>query len=84
MADRHQDYISAVRAANRQIWDGIKALKKAQDEWNAGDYGNTMPDGEGENAGYTNAEVGAVAFGTADAFTTVLAAGHATNMVNLL
>lgn len=84
MANRHQDYISAVRAANRRVWDGINELKALQREWQALDYGNTLPDGEGDNAGYTKSEVGAVAFATADALSSLLDSGHATNMANLL
>ena len=84
MADRHQDYISAVRAANRQIWDGINELKALQREWQALDYGNTLPDGEGANEGYTKEDVGAVAFATADALSALLDGGHATNMAKAL
>jgi hypothetical protein len=84
MADRHQDYISAVRTANRQVWEGINELKALQREWQALDYGDTLPDGEGANEGYTKTEVGAVAFATADALSSLLDAGHATNMANLL
>lgn len=82
---REQDFISEARAANRAIWDGINALVALQREWNALDYGNTLDAGEGENAGITKAEVGAVVFDTANAMVTeVLSAGHATNMANLL
>lgn len=51
MANRHTDYISAVREANRQVWDGINTLKALQREWQALDYGNTLPDGEGGERG---------------------------------
>ena len=84
MANRHQDYISAVRAANRRVWDGINDLKALQREWQALDYGNTLPDGEGDNAGYAKSEVGAVAFATADTLSSLLDSGHATNIANLL
>ncbi len=49
MANRQQDYISAVRTANRQVWEGINELKALQREWQALDYGTTLPDGEGAN-----------------------------------
>lgn len=81
---REQDFITAVRASNRKVWEGINELKAAQREWNALDYGNTLDDGEGANAGITADDVGAVAFATADALEDVLDAGHATNMARLL
>ena len=81
---RQSDYISEARAANRQVWDGINALKALQREYNALDYGNTLPDGVGENDGITKAEVGAVVFDTANAMVSLLDTGHATNMAKLL
>lgn len=81
---RQADYISEARAANRQVWDGINALKALQREYNALDYGNTLPDGSGENDGITKAEVGAVVFDTANALVALLDTGHATNMAKLL
>jgi hypothetical protein len=84
MANRHQDYVSTVRAANKSIWDGINTLVSAQREWNALDYGNTLPVGEGGNDGITNTQVGSVTFDTANALVAVLGAGHATNMATLL
>lgn len=81
---REQDFISEVKAANRQIWDGINQLKSMQREWNALDYGNTLDPGVGDNQGLTALEVGAVVFDTANALETVLGAGHATNMAKLL
>lgn len=84
MATRDQLYITIVRQHNRQIWDGINALLALQREYNALDYGTTLEDGTGENAGITHAEVGAVVFDTANALQAVLAAGHSTNMGKLL
>ena len=81
---RQADYISEARAANRQVWEGINTLKSLQREYSALDYGNTLPDGSGENDGITKAEVGAVVFDTANALVTLLDAGHATNMAKLL
>ena len=78
------DYITEARAANRKVWDGINALKSLQREYNALDYGNTLPDGAGENAGISKAEVGAVIFDTANALVALLDTGHATNMAKLL
>lgn len=80
MAAREAEYIAAVKAANRQIWDGINALVAAQREWNALDYSATLDALDGVTA----AEVGAVVFDTANALVAVLNAGHATNMAKLL
>ena len=81
---RQQDYITEVRAANKAIWDGINVLVALQREWGGLDYGTTLQDGEGANAGYTAAEVGAVVFDTANAMVTLLGQGHSTNMSKLL
>lgn len=81
---RPQDYITLVRQANRNVWDGINTLVALQREWNALDYGRTLPEGEGDNTGIVSAEIGAVAFDTANALVAVLNAGHATNMAKLL
>ena len=81
---RPQDYISVVRHNNRQLWDALNNLVALQREYNALDYGTTLPDGEGDNMGITKTEVGAVVFDTANALVAVLAAGHATNVAKLL
>lgn len=81
---REQDFITLARQHNKAIWDGINALIALQREWNALDYGNTLADGEGANAGVTAAEVGGVVFDTANAMATLLSQGHATNMAKLL
>ena len=81
---RGSDFITLARQHNKNIWDGINALVALQREWNALDYGNTLEDDEGGNAGYTALEVGAVVFDTANAMVAVLGAGHATNMAKLL
>lgn len=81
---RHQDFITEARQHNRALWDAVNALKALQLEWSALDYGSTLSDGEGENAGYTKSEVGAVVFATTDAILTLFASGHATNAANLL
>lgn len=81
---RGQDYITEVRNQTRALWNALNALKAAQREYNALDYGNTLPDGAGENAGVTKMEVGAVVFATADAISALLDQGHATNMGKLL
>ncbi|HRT43315.1 MAG TPA: hypothetical protein P5223_14785 [Phycisphaerae bacterium] len=84
MSNRSQYYISLIRTANRQIWDALNTLVAAQREWNALDYGTTLPAGEGAHEGITKTMVGAVTFDTANALVTTLNAGHATNMAKLL
>jgi len=42
---RGQDFITLARQHNKAIWDGINALVAMQREWQALDYGNTLPDG---------------------------------------
>ena len=81
---RGQDYITIVRQKNRALWDSINELQALQREWQALGYGNTLPDGEGDNAGVVPLEVGAVVFDTTNAMIAVLNAGHATNMAKLL
>lgn len=87
---RESDYVTNVRAANRQLWDAINELVSLQRQWAALDYGNTLDDHlEGTeptdaNHGLTAGQVGAVVFDTANAMVGVLNAGHATNMANLL
>jgi hypothetical protein len=82
--DRQQNYINLVRNANARVWEGINELIALQREYNALDYGNTLLDGTGDNAGITRSEVGAVVFDTANALVALLATGHATNMAKLL
>lgn len=81
---RESDYISNAREAARQLWDAVNTLVAMQRQWNALDYGNTLPAGEGENAGLTDTEVGAVVFDTANAIVAVFGQGHATNIAKLL
>lgn len=83
-ASREQDFYTLVRQHNKAIWDGIKALKALQAEWNALDYGTTLDNGEGENTGLTKTELGSVVFDTTNAMETLLGQGHATNMAKLL
>lgn len=81
---RGQDFYSEARAAVKQVWDGINKLKSLQAEYNALDYGTTLPNGEGANAPLTKTDVGAAVFDTANALSTVLSQGHATNLAKLL
>lgn len=79
-----ETYIMNARINARVLFDAIGELKKMQSQWNALDYGNTLPNGDGVNAGITSAQVGAVVFATADAFETLLGQGHATNLASIL
>ncbi len=81
---RSDDYITLARNANRDIWNGINALVALQREWNAEDYGNTLADGTGNNAGITKVIIGAVIFDSANALVTTLNTGVATNMAKVL
>ena len=81
---RQSDYITEARQAARNLWDSILALEALQSEYNALAYGDSLPDGVGENEGVTRLEVGAVVFDTANAMRAVLDAGHSTNIAKLL
>lgn len=84
MSNRKQDFITEVRNANRKIWDGINDLVALQREWTALDYGTTLPLGEGDNDGITNAQVSDVLFTSTNALVATLNSGHSTNMAKLL
>lgn len=84
MTSRDSDYITNVRASAAAVFNGINTLLAAQEQWNALDYASTLPDGVGANAGVTKTQVGSVIFDTANALKTVLDAGNATNLANLL
>lgn len=81
---RESDFISEARQHAKNILDAYNGLKGLQLEWNALDYANTLNDGEGANEGITKTEVGSVVFDTTDAITTLLGAGHSTNLHRLL
>lgn len=81
---RQSDYITIARQHTKTLWESYLALKAMQGEWNAQDYGTTLEDGVGANEGYTKTEVGSVVFDTVTAIDAVMAAGHATNITNLL
>lgn len=84
MAGKQEDYISRVRVEANKILSAVDNLKSIlQDEWNAGAYGDTLPDGSVNNAGITRAETGAVVFDTADAIDTLLRASGNAHLGNL-
>jgi phosphoglycolate phosphatase-like HAD superfamily hydrolase len=77
---RQLEYIRDVKAANKQIWEGIAELAKLRREWDALALGDTLTDLDGVSA----ADVGAIVHATGAALETLLAQGHATNMARLL
>jgi hypothetical protein len=81
---RQSDYITIARQNAKQLWDALNTLEALQKEWNALDYGTTLPAGAGDNSGLDAAEIGAVVFDTANAIRATLNAGHATNLAKLL
>lgn len=83
---RHEDFYSETKVHAKAIWEAIHELKSLQAEYNALDYGSTLPDAdaEGANAGLTKVEVGAVIFASTDAILTLFDDGHATNLAKLL
>ena len=84
-AARESDYVTLARAAVAALWQAMHDLLTMQDEWNALDYGNTLDDGTGNNAGITKSMVGAAVFDTANEIKTrILQTGHATNLAKLL
>jgi len=85
--DAHKsDFITSSRQAARDLWNAYQQLLQYQAEWNAQDYTNTIEpdDFEGENAGLTVGNMSAVVFDTTNAIAADMAAGHATNVTNLL
>ncbi len=83
-ANRQQDFITLARRNSAALWNALNDLEEQQKEWNAQDYGNTLADGAGANTGVTKAMVGAAVFDAANALRTVMNAGSATNISNLL
>ncbi len=82
---RESDFITNARSNVKKLWDAYHYLKAMQDEYNALDYGNTLPDGEGANAGITKAMVGAAVFDTTNEIKLrIFDTGHATNLAKLL
>lgn len=79
-----QAFIARVRTLNKAIWDSIIELHGLQTEWDKRQFGTTLDDGEGENAGITAVQVGAVVFDSADALMAVLTGGTGGNMAALL
>lgn len=81
-----QDYYSNVRQAAQELWYAHHKLKGLQDQWNARDYTTTnpLPDGTGNNSDLTKADLSPVVFATTDAISTLMAAGHASNVARLL
>jgi hypothetical protein len=81
---RDNDFITEVRALDKQLWDAVHGLKQKQAEYTAKDYGNSLDDGTGANVGYNKVAIGSVVFDTTDAILALFAQGHGTNVANLL
>jgi hypothetical protein len=81
---RAQDVYTQARNAARKIVEANNELQALSIEWNALDYGTTLPPGEGENAGLVSGQIGNVIFGTQAAIQGLLNAGHATNLYTII
>ncbi len=77
---RTDEFVTEVRADAAVLLSTYLSLKGKQLEWNALDYGNTLPNTQG----LTAADIGAVVFAAMDAFETVLNTGVATNIAKVL
>ena len=85
MTARHEDYVTTVRAHAGALWEAYLALLGLQSEWSAQDYANTLElDANGQNGHLSAVEVGAAIFDTPNALKTLMDAGHATNLTELL
>lgn len=86
MIARHSDFISLTRQEVARLIQTIDNLHALRAEWTALDYGNsiTTDDFVGANADTTLAELSSVIGTTLSAIDGLLAAGHATNLYNLL
>jgi hypothetical protein len=81
---RAQDVYTEARNAARKIVEANNELKALSIEWNALDYGTTLPPGEGANEGLIKGQIGNVIFGTQTAIQQLLDAGHATNLYTII
>jgi hypothetical protein len=81
---RAQDVYTEARNAARKIVEANNELKALSIEWNALDYGTTLPPGEGANEGLDKGQIGNVVFGTQTAIQAMLDAGHATNLYTII
>jgi hypothetical protein len=85
MAARDEEFTMITRQAAAQLWEAWLTLKGLQKEWNAQAYGDNLDlDAGGVNGHLDAVKVGAVIFATADAIETVMLAGNATNVTDLL
>ncbi len=81
---RHQDFISQTRATSNRLIDAVNEARALRREWDAMDYGTTLPETAfgGENTGMSVADIAAffTAMETVEAF---LATGAATSYYRL-
>lgn len=81
---RDESYYGNVRQAATELWFALHKLRDAQTQWNALNYLDTLPNGEGVNSGITKNELGPVVFDTTNALFTVFLDGHKTNLAKIL
>jgi hypothetical protein len=66
---RSDEFAADARRYSRAIWENLRSLKALQAEWNALDYGSTLPE---TIDGVAREDVGAAVFATADAIDALL------------
>lgn len=79
---RPSDFVSLVRQETTNLLTSIDRLHALKAEWDALDYGNSLPEEAfaGTNADVDRAAIAAVIGTTLSALDGLLAAGHATNL----
>lgn len=83
MSASHEAYYAFVKQNVSALVTSYNNLKgRGQFQWNALDYGNTLP--APESGEFVAADAGAAVFGTMDAIEALMNAGHATNLSKLL
>lgn len=82
---RKSDFISLYRQLAAAMLENIGELEQLRQEWDSLDYTNSMVQGDfiGENANITKQEL-SDAVATLGAISTLLAAGHRTNLYKII
>lgn len=81
---QNDPFITTARTQVQLFWQAYLNLLGMQAQWNALNYGTTLMDGQGSNAGVTAAAVGSAVFDSMNAIQTVLTQGYATDLAKLL
>jgi hypothetical protein len=84
MATRGDTYVTNIRTSVKAFWESYLFLLSQQEEWNAQDYGTTLAAQLEINSDVTAAQVGSAVFDAMNAVNTVMDAGNATNLTNVL